>query len=350
MRYWNGTRQTEDSMADTIDSRIDAWLAHCPDPASDPLPGMAEADLLVPAGSYVEIARVKAAMVQRTGVLGVSGAWGGRQLVGRFFVGGFGSDAQRAQWAGRALAVGISEPNVGAHPKLLSTRAEISGDQVRITGEKAWVSNAPTADAIIVFAITSEDEGRKRYSAFIVPRDTPGLTLKEMPGFHALRPSRHCGVVLDGCVVPLSARLGAAGVAYDRMALPLRDLEDAVGTFGALGAFRWLLSRLGRETEDAVQSLGALVALTSVFTAAAESEVAALDAGTFRDGSAVLVGLRVLGAEIRARVRAHIAAFGPHGAAAVDALLADLDASENVARGPRMARQVRLGKNWPAAR
>ena len=47
----------------------------------------------------------------------------------------------------------ISEPNVGAHPKLLTTRATAEGDSVRIDGEKAWVSNGPSADAIIVFAI-----------------------------------------------------------------------------------------------------------------------------------------------------------------------------------------------------
>ncbi len=84
----------------------------------------------------------------------------------------FGTEAQRAAWAGKALAVGISEPKVGAHPKLLTTRAEATEGGFRITGQKAWVSNGPSADAIIVFAITAEEAGRKRYSAFIVPRET----------------------------------------------------------------------------------------------------------------------------------------------------------------------------------
>ncbi len=165
---------------------IDTWLAHCPDPAQDPLPGMREAGLLEPVPDYATIARIKAALVERTGLLGVGSVWGGRQLVFRHFVRGFGTEAQQAAWRGRALAVAISEPKVGAHPKLLTTRADSDGDGFRITGQKAWVSNGPSADAIIVFAITAEEDGRKRYSAFIVPRDTAGLGISEMPGFHAL--------------------------------------------------------------------------------------------------------------------------------------------------------------------
>src|SRR5258708_7615803 len=106
--------------------QIDIWLAHCSDPAVDPIPGMAEAGLLAPIGSYREIARTKAALVERTGLLGVGGVWGGRQLVGRWFIEGFGTAAQKAGWLGKTAAVSISEPNVGAHPKLLTTRAERS--------------------------------------------------------------------------------------------------------------------------------------------------------------------------------------------------------------------------------
>ena len=112
---------------------VDAWLAKCPDPSVDPMPGMAESGLLAPCGSYREIARIKAALVERTGLLGVGGVWGGRQLVGRWFIEGFGTVAQKAAWLGRTAAVSISEPGVGAHPKLLTARAEPSGAGWRIT-------------------------------------------------------------------------------------------------------------------------------------------------------------------------------------------------------------------------
>src|SRR5580693_256530 len=120
---------------------IDAWLALCPDPATDPMPGMAEAGLLAPSASYHDIALTKAALVERTGLLGVGGVWGGMQMVRRWFIDGFGTAAQKAAWSGRIAAVAISEPGVGAHPKQLTTRAEPHGAAWRITGEKAWTSN-----------------------------------------------------------------------------------------------------------------------------------------------------------------------------------------------------------------
>ncbi|HEY1412750.1 MAG TPA: acyl-CoA dehydrogenase family protein, partial [Rhodopila sp.] len=308
----------------------------CPDPATDPLPGMREAGLLDPAPNYATIARLKAALVERTGLLGVASVWGGRQLVGRHFL-GFWNDAQRTEWGGRALAVAISEPKVGAHPKLLTTRADPVDGGFRITGQKAWVSNGPSADAIIVFAITTEEAGRKRYSAFIVPRGTPGLTISEMPGFHALRPSKHCLLTLEGCLVPAGAMLGQAGSAYERMALPFRDIEDAVGTFGTLGALRYAIGLFAGAELEQTADLGAIVALTSVFAAGARAVVADLDAGRFRTGDATLVGLRVLAQDILSRLRAlPMPASG--------AVLADLDAVLSIAQGPRLARQASLGE------
>jgi acyl-CoA dehydrogenase len=169
----------------------------------------------------------------------------GQQMVARFII-----EASARRTARRLAAdlasVAISEPRVGAHPKLLTTRAEKLTDGYSIFGEKAWVTNGPLAAAFIVFAVTAIEDGRKRYSAFLVPRDTPGLSIDEAPEYRALAPSRHCGLKLDGCRVPRSAVLGSLGAAYETMALPFRDVEDAVGTFGLLGAFRFLLSRIAQ--------------------------------------------------------------------------------------------------------
>ncbi len=332
-------------MSYTAAARIDAWLAHCPDPATDPFPGMQEAGLFAPEPSYAAIAAVKAALVERTGLLGIGGAWGGRQLVYRHFIRGFGTEAQQEAYKNKGVSVAISEPNVGAHPKLLTTHATAEGDTIKITGEKAWVSNGPSADAILVFAITSEEAGRKRYGAFLVPRDTPGLTIQDTKGFHALRPSRHCGLSLNDCVVPRAAQLGPDGSAYERMALPFRDTEDAVGTVPLLGAFRFLLPRLGRNghnTEDEALSLGALVALTAVFAEAAHAVVASLDAGRLNHTSAALVGLRVLATDIAARTKAHMQQFALSQDPATETMLSDIDAVLGIARGPRQARQARL--------
>lgn len=323
---------------------VDTWLSLCPDPSVDPIPGMAEAGLLAPSPSYGAIARTKAVLTERTGLIGAGGVWGGRQMVGRWFIQGFGTQAQQAAWLGRTAAVAISEPGVGAHPKRLTTQAVRDGGTWRLTGEKAWASNGPIADVLIVLAITAEEAGRKQYSMFLVPRDTPGVTLTDMPGFHALRPSRHCHIRLDACVVPAGALIGPEGKAYDSMALPFRDIEDTVGTFGTLGAFRFLLKRLEAASEDGELSLGGLIALTAVYEAAAAAAVEPLDLGRFETGSATLVGLRLLAAEIVRLAREHAAMHGPSNDQAVMTLLSDIEATFGVARGPRLARQARLGK------
>lgn len=302
--------------------------------------------------SYVAIAREEAAVVERSGLLGEGGAWAGRHVIARFFIAGFGNAEQRTAWLSRLASVAISEPRVGAHPKLLTTRAEEDGDGYCIFGEKAWVSNGPLAEVFIVFAVTAVVEGRKRYSAFLVPRDTPGLSINEAAEYRALAPSRHCGLRLEGCRVSRSAMLGPPGTAYETMALPFRDVEDAVGTFGLLGAFRFVLSRLAQQrgaSDEAVLSLGRLAALTAVFAETAEAVVDALDAGELPRRAAALVGLRVLATDMLQRARAHRDAFGPDGDAALERTFGDLDVSLSVARGPRTARQARLGGELIAA-
>ena len=330
-------------MLNPTDPRIEAWLARNPTPATDPFPGMAASGLLTPEPSYTAIATTKAALVERTGLLGIASAWGGRQLVYRHFIKTFGTEEQRADYANKAVSVAISEPKVGAHPKLLTTKATIENGTVHITGEKAWVSNGPSADAILVFAITAEESGRKRYGAFFIPNGTPGLKINDTNVFHALRPSRHCGLTLDNVQVPRTAQLGPDGSAYECMALPFRDIEDAVGTVPLLGAFRFLLPRLATNTSDeAALSLGALVALTAVFEEASNAVVAALDQDRLNHTNAALIGLRVLAADLAARIKTHIQRFALPPDAATETMLTDIDAVLGIARGPRNARQARL--------
>jgi len=334
-----------------IAARIAAWREACPDPLQSGRAGMAEAGLLAlgltESPGYATIATVKDALVEATGLLGLAGMWAGRQMVARFFLGRFGTPEQIADFmpcfaAGTAsLCVAISEPGVGAHPKNLTTRATAEGDAVRITGEKAWVSNALEATHIIVFAITGETPSRKLYSAFLVPTDTPGLAIAPMEGFHALPPSRHCAVRLDNCRVPATARLGPEGTAFEAMAVPFRDVEDAVGAAGFAGAARFALRRLAPILPDAADpDLGAIAGLAAVLDHGARAVVAALDAGRLHAEAAAGVGLRVLAADIRARLGALVT---DNAREDVTRLLADMDAILGIARGPRAIRQARLG-------
>jgi acyl-CoA dehydrogenase len=310
----------------------------------------------LPDGGYTAIAAADAALAEAGGAPGFASAWTGHQLVARFMIQGFGTGEQRAAWM-PALArgdltacVAVSEAGVGAHPKKLTTTATGQGGEIHLDGAKAWVSNAPLADLIIVFAISRMVGDRKRYSAYVVPKSSPGLALIEGRDLGALRPSRHSGLQLTGCVIPAANRLGPPDTAFETMAIPFRDIEDAVGASGMTGTLRHLLRRLADATDpgrqdDAAPALGALAASVELARDAATALAVGLDAGSWRGGAppATLTGVRLLCEDLLAGMRRYRSDFAPGQDDAIDALFADLALLLGVAKGPRMVKQGRIG-------
>lgn len=308
-------------------------------------------------GGYAAIAAGDAA-IAGAGALGFAMSWTGHQLIARYFIAGHGSATQLDAWLPRLAAgestasVAISEPGAGAHPKHLRTRAVPEGDGWRIDGEKAWVTNGPIADLFIVLAITDESGGRKRYSMFLMPADTPGLERVAMKPLEALRPSPHCGLKLTDVRVPAAAMLGRAGTAYEDMALHFRTVEDIAGLSGAAGVLGFLQQSLGRLAGSAAPEgfdlrLGAFSGLVAVLARTATALAARLDDGAAWPDPAdpLLIGARTLIAELVARVAALREALPDVADADLDIAIADLRFSLGIARGPRETRQAQLGRS-----
>jgi hypothetical protein len=94
------------------------------------------------------------------------------------------------------------------------TVARLSGDgkQYVLNGEKMWISNAGFADVFIVFAkIMQQNGGEGQFSAFIVEKNTPGLTVGAEEHKLGIRGSSTCPLVLSDCTVPVENLLGEAG-------------------------------------------------------------------------------------------------------------------------------------------
>src|SRR5262249_51304165 len=93
-----------------------------------------------------------------------------------------GSEAQKERWlpglarGEQVPAFALTEPDAGSDAAALTTRAERAGDGWVLRGAKRFISNAPAADLYVLFAKTAPDRGSKGISAFLVPRETPGLT------------------------------------------------------------------------------------------------------------------------------------------------------------------------------
>ncbi len=139
----------------------------------------------------------------------------------------YGSEAQRTKYLPR-LAIGesvgcfgLTEPDFGSDPGGMKTRAERKGnDAFVLTGSKMWISNAPIADVMVVWA---KLEGVIR--GFILERGMKGLSTPKIEGKMSLRASSTGEVVMDQVEVPAENMLPNA--------------EGLTGPFGCLNKARF---------------------------------------------------------------------------------------------------------------
>ncbi|MEM6440484.1 MAG: acyl-CoA dehydrogenase family protein [Pseudomonadota bacterium] len=109
----------------------------------------------------------------------------------------------------------MSEPNAGSDFAALATTAARDGDGWRLTGEKAWICNAPLADVAVVFAQTAEPGDAKGVGGFLVETSRPGVraTGPALAGLHAMGLG---GFALDGYAAPSDALLLPPGPGFRR--------------------------------------------------------------------------------------------------------------------------------------
>ncbi|MBT2542081.1 acyl-CoA dehydrogenase family protein [Streptomyces sp. ISL-44] len=111
----------------------------------------------------------------------------------------------------RIGAHAISEPGSGSDALAMRTRAVRDGDHFVLNGSKAFVSNGPVADLLTVYARTSDRPGPLSITAFLVERDTPGLTVGGPIAKMGLRTSPLSELYFDDCRVPASHVVGRVG-------------------------------------------------------------------------------------------------------------------------------------------
>lgn len=168
-----------------------------------------------------------------------------------------GDDEQRQRWLPRAAAgewlagFALTEPRGGSHPADLCTKAVRDGDGYRISGVKQFISNAGEAKFLVVFAKTDPDAGARGVSAFVVERESAGLSVSRPEKLMGIRAAHAFEVTFDNVYVPAAQRLGAEGSGF-RTAMKVLDgsrLDVAATSIGiaeaALGAAAaWVQQRL----------------------------------------------------------------------------------------------------------
>ncbi|RFC68925.1 MULTISPECIES: acyl-CoA dehydrogenase family protein [Mesorhizobium] len=124
-----------------------------------------------------------------------------------------GTDEQKQYWLPR-LARGevigsfaLTEPDVGSDAAAIKTAARRQGKNYILNGTKRFITNAPIADVFTLMARTG-GEGASGITAFLVPRNSPGLSLGKIDEKMGQRGTRTCDVILEDCVVPADAIIG----------------------------------------------------------------------------------------------------------------------------------------------
>jgi acyl-CoA dehydrogenase len=117
--------------------------------------------------------------------------------------------------------VAMTEPGAGSDVRSMSTTARRDGDDYVINGTKHFISHADVADFIILFAATGTETTargpKKKITAFLVDKDSPGLTVTRGSECVSNRGYHQCELSFAGCRVPAGNLLGEEGRGFDLM-------------------------------------------------------------------------------------------------------------------------------------
>jgi len=150
----------------------------------------------------------------------------------------FGTEDQKQQYLvplakGEALgSFGLTEPNAGSDAGGTKTTATVDGDSYVINGEKCFITNASFAKVIIITAVTGKNEkGRSIVSAFIVPTDAEGVTIRSNYDKMGVRGSDTAEIHLDNVRIPKENIIGDPNKGFSQF---LSTLDGGRISIGAL--------------------------------------------------------------------------------------------------------------------
>ncbi len=128
-----------------------------------------------------------------------------------------GTAEQKAKYlpglcAGTAVgALAMSEEGAGSDVVSMKLRAEKRNDRYILNGNKYWITNAPDAQTLVVYAKTDPEAGSKGITAFIVERGTKGFSTSPHFDKLGMRGSNTGELIFENCEIPFENVLGAEG-------------------------------------------------------------------------------------------------------------------------------------------
>jgi acyl-CoA dehydrogenase len=153
---------------------------------------------------------------------------------------GFGSDEQKRKWLTPLTeepllaSFALSEPGAGSDVQALKTTAVREGDEYVLNGSKTFITNAGYAAWSTVFAKTDPKGGAKGMSAFVVPMDTPGVTIESHLDKMGQRSTDTSAFALQDVRVPAENLIGEEGDGF-KIAMSTLDATRPGTAIGAVG-------------------------------------------------------------------------------------------------------------------
>ncbi|MEM7505393.1 MAG: isovaleryl-CoA dehydrogenase [Pseudomonadota bacterium] len=151
-----------------------------------------------------------------------------------------GTSDQRAKYLPGLISgdhlgsLAMSEPGSGSDVVSMKLRAEKRNDHYRLSGNKFWITNAPTADTLVVYAKTDPEAGPRGITAFLIERGMAGFSTAQKLDKLGMRGSDTCELVFEDCEVPFENVLGEEGRGVNVLMSGL-DYERIVLAAGPLG-------------------------------------------------------------------------------------------------------------------
>lgn len=139
-----------------------------------------------------------------------------RQGLGNAALAAVANEAQLKRFAGRWIAMAITEPGAGSDSAAIRTSARRDGDDYLLNGEKIYVTAGERADALVVWATLDASAGRAAIKAFLVERSNPGLKLERLEHKLGIRASDTAAFVLQDCRIPADNLLGSPEIDTQR--------------------------------------------------------------------------------------------------------------------------------------
>ncbi len=174
-------------------------------------------------------------------------------------------------------AFALTEPNAGSDPSSQTTKAVFEGDSYVLNGTKRFTTTGKNAGLVIVTAKTDEAARHKGISAFLIERDTPGLTVGPLEDKMGLRASDTADLIFEDCRIPAENRLGNEGdgfliamtgldggrigiaaqsvgvaqAAFDASVQYAREREQFGQSISKFQGLRWIVADMATEIEAA---------------------------------------------------------------------------------------------------